>query len=78
MNARKIEAASIVKDWYRHRDELQCEQVFRARSGEKVKLDRQVPGDGTRWYVADWDNGWFYMDSTVEPGDLKALLPKES
>ena len=58
-------------DWYERRHELAPDQVFRTQDGEKVMLDRRVPGDGTRWYVADWWGGsWAYMDSTIEPGDL--------
>lgn len=50
---------------------LAPDQVFRTQDGEKVMLDRRVPGDGTRWYVADWwGDSWAYMDSTIEPGDL--------
>ena len=58
------------KDWYDHRAELQCDMIFVTRSGDLVKLDRPVPGDGTKWYVADWSNGWAYYDGTVEPSDL--------
>lgn len=61
-------------NWYEHRDELRPEMVFRTTQGEIVKLDRRVPGDGTKWYVADWSNGWFYEDGTLEPGDLDVLL----
>lgn len=58
-------------DWYDRRDELQEGQVFIDFQGDKVKLDRRVPGDGTKWYVADWwGSSWAYMDSTIEPGDL--------
>jgi hypothetical protein len=58
-------------DWYERRHELEPEQVFRTIDRSLVKLDRQVPGDGTKWFVADWWNGsWAYMDSTIEPGDL--------
>lgn len=56
-------------DWYERRDELNPEQVFLTAHGV-VKLDRSVPGDGTKWYVADWCNGWSYFDSTIEPGEL--------
>lgn len=56
-------------DWYERRDELNAEQVFLVAYGA-VKLDRRVPGDGTKWYVADWLNGWSYLDNTIEPGDL--------
>lgn len=63
------EAPSI--DWYDRRHELECDMVFHDRDGGLVMLDRRVPGDGTKWYVADWWNGsWSYMDSTIEPGDL--------
>ena len=44
------------------------------QDGSIVKLDRTVPGDGTKWYVADWSNGWAYYDATIEPGDLKTML----
>jgi hypothetical protein len=64
-------------DWYTRRDELRPEQVFRTSDGSVVKLDRTVPGDGTKWYTADWWNGWAYMDSTVEPGDLTERLPDD-
>lgn len=58
-------------DWYERRDELEQEQVFTTRFGDVVKLESRVPGDGTKWHVADWFNGhWSYYDSTIEPGDL--------
>lgn len=57
--------------WYLHRHELQPGMVFLLSDGTVVKLDRSVPGDGTKWYVADWHRGWAYMDSTIEPGDLR-------
>jgi len=57
-------------DWYERRYELEEGMIFRNVHGELVKLDRSVPGDGTKWYVADWWNGWSYMDSTIEPGEL--------
>lgn len=48
-------------------------QVWHCRDGSRVKLDRRVPGDGTKWYVQDWwDGSWACMDNTVEPGDLLA------
>jgi hypothetical protein len=72
-------------DWYARRDELAPDQVFTDFDGDLVKLDRRVPGDGTRWYVASWNPGsdrpdvdpfyrkgrWSYDDSTIEPGDLR-------
>ena len=58
-------------DWYERRDELKPDQVFCTHDGNIVKLDRRVPGDGTKWYVLDWYNGhWSCCDSTIEPGDL--------
>lgn len=62
-------------DWYERRNELFTGQVFRLRDGAVAKLDRSVPGDGTKWYVQDWWNGWSCMDSTIEPGDLAERLP---
>jgi hypothetical protein len=61
----------MVKEyWYENRDQLSPEQVFLTRLGGIVKLDRRVPGDGTKWYVADWCGGWVYEDGTIEPGEL--------
>ena len=58
-------------DYYDQRHTLEPDQVFRDFQGGLVMLDRRVPGDGTRWYVADWWAGsWSFMDSTIEPGDL--------
>lgn len=60
-----------MQDWYEHRDELMPGQVFDTHEGQRVQLDRRVPGDGTKWYVADWwGTSWAWMDSTIEPGDL--------
>ena len=75
-------------DWYEHRHELRADQVFTDFQGDLVKLDRRVPGDGTRWYVASWIPGddrphidpfyrqgrWSYYDSTIEPGDLREMV----
>ena len=62
-------------DWYEHREKLDPDQIFRTHDGSIVKLDRRVPGDGTKWYVADWVvGGWAYYDGTIEPGDLKEKL----
>lgn len=56
-------------DWYERRNELEPGMVFMSNDG-LVMLDRSVPGDGTKWYVADWHGGWAYYDGTIEPGDL--------
>jgi hypothetical protein len=59
-------------DWYERRDELAPGQVFTEYEGDLVKLDRRVPGDGTRWYAATWWGGsWDYVDHEIEPGDLR-------
>src|SRR3546814_19434174 len=65
-------------DWYERRHELRREQVFRLHDGDVVKLDRSVPGDGTKWYVTEWDDrhrNWSYLAFEIEPGDLKERLP---
>ena len=61
-------------DWYKKRDELREGMMFCLADMTIVKLDRTVPGDGTKWYVADWDNGWAYYDGTIEPGELGERL----
>ena len=59
------------QDWYERRSELRPGQVFITHDDEKVMLDRAVPGDGTKWYVANWHRDtWIYMDATIEPCDL--------
>ena len=62
-------------DWYDRRDELRQDMVFRTYAGDIVRLDRTVPGDGTRWYVEDWTGYWAHESSTIEPGDLAEYLP---
>lgn len=60
-------------DWYERRDDLCGGMVFRTTEGVIVKLDRTVPGDGTKWYAATWSDysgNWSYDDYTIEPGDL--------
>ena len=65
----------MLKDWYENRHELWPDQTFKTKYGELVKLDRRVPGDGTKWYVATWYNGsWSYEDSTAEPSDLEEMI----
>jgi hypothetical protein len=65
-------------DWYDQRHTLRSDQEFITHTGDRVKLDRPVPGDGTAWYVADWINGeYLYYDSTIEPSDLKRLINQE-
>lgn len=58
------------KDWYEHRHELRSGMVFKTTDGSIVRLDRRLAGDGTKWRVYDWHNGWCCFDSTLEPGDL--------
>lgn len=57
-------------DWYERRDELKCGDIFTTRDGSVVMLDGTVPGDGTKWRVLDWFNGWSDEGGTIEPGDL--------
>lgn len=65
-------------DWYERRDELTPDQVFTTCDGSIVKLDRRVPGDGTKWYVATWwDDSFSYEDATIEPSDLLDRLPDD-
>ena len=61
---------SVGPDWYERRHELKAGMIFNTRDGV-VMLERTVPGDGTRWYVADWNQGWSHYDSTIEPGELE-------
>lgn len=68
----------MTQDWYERRHELEPGQIFTTHDGSLVMLDRTVPGDGTRWYVADWWNGWSYQDSTIEPGDLAERFADEA
>ena len=57
--------------WYTRRHELESGQVFGLREGGRVKLDRRVEGDGTKWEVADWcGDHWSYEGGEIEPGDL--------
>lgn len=68
-----------MNDWYDRRNELKPGMVFRDYAGDLVKLDRRVPGDGTKWYVADWTGrSWSYCDGTNEPGDLVEVVADPS
>ena len=59
-------------DWYKNRRLLKEGMVFWTYADELVKLDRRVPGDGTKWYVADYSFGdWGYYDGTAEPSDFR-------
>lgn len=63
-------------DWYQRRGELCHGMIFRCHDDEVVRLNRGVPGDGTKWYVDSWhDGGWYGFDHTIEPSDLAAHLP---
>lgn len=81
------EEESLKPDWYERRNELEPGMVFNSCYGV-VKLDRGVPGDGTKWYVQSWypgipelagyENGhWSCDDGTIEPGDLSDRLPDD-
>ncbi len=61
--------------WYENQHKLEPDMIFVTCTNEVVKLDRRVPGDGTKWYVADLDlRGWSYWDGTIEPGELKCQI----
>jgi hypothetical protein len=63
------------QDWYARRDELRPGMVFLDHDGDRLRLDRTVPGDGSKWYADTYGNGtWFHDDHTVEPGDLVELV----
>lgn len=72
--AMKTYRRAVDRAYAPRRADLRVDQVFRTWDGQVVRLDRSVPGDATKWYVADWWNGWAYQDSTVEPGDLVERL----
>ena len=62
-------------DWYARRDELKPDMVFTDFDGDLVKLDRQTPGDGTKWNVLNGSGGrWYDEGGTIEPGDLRELI----
>ena len=68
----KPTAQAASPDWYERRHDLKLGMVFIDYEGDAVLLDRHVPGDGTKLYVATWYGGsWAYYDSTIEPGDLR-------
>ena len=61
----------MTEDWYARRFELDPGMCFRTITGDFVKLDQRVPGDGTKWYIADWIAGhWSHDHNTIEPSDL--------
>lgn len=62
--------------WYDNRQDLCPGMVFITHTDEVVMLDRRVPGDGSKWYVADLlsDGKWGFYDGTNEPGDLKVRV----
>lgn len=63
------------RDWYEHRSSLRTDMVFTRNDGDIVRLDRTVPGDGTKWYVDTWGGScWESWDETIEPGELNELL----
>jgi hypothetical protein len=65
-------------DWYEVRDELMPGQIFLTKHGDRIMLDRRIPGDGTDWYCADWWNDtWSYMETKIHPSDLVQLLGHE-
>jgi hypothetical protein len=66
--------------WYKNRDKLTPGMAFETVCGDIVELDRSVPGDGSKWYVLDYDRSRKTLaawDNTVEPGELKNLITLE-
>ena len=62
--------------WYARRNELEPGQVLKCLGGV-VMLDSRVAGDGTKWNVLDWHDGWCCYDSEIEPGDLEGEPMKD-
>jgi len=61
--------------WYDNKSQLKSDLIFITDGNEVVKLDRSVPGDATKWYIADlYKSGWCYNDSTVEATELNYLI----
>lgn len=53
------------------RSELKVGQVWRDYDNFILRLDRDVPGDGSAWYADVWmGDHWSHEDATVEPSDL--------
>ena len=62
--------------WYEQNSKLWPGMIFLTEQDEVVRLERRVPGDATKWYVANIGvKGWEYWDDTVEASDLKQHLP---
>ena len=60
-------------DWYERSSELLPGMIFDTAEG-LVRLDRGVPGDGTKWYVDSWyGDHWSCDDGTIEPSDLRGM-----
>lgn len=56
---------------------LEPGQIWRTHWDSLVRLERPVPGDGTKWFVSIWWNGsWACMDEIVEPSDLNERKEK--
>lgn len=62
--------AQAATDWYTRRNELEPGQVFKCLGGV-VMLDSRVAGDGTKWNVLEWHDGWCCYGTEIEPGDLE-------
>ena len=66
-------------DYYENQNRLKPGMAFIDCQGDIVRLYQRVPGDGTQWFVEDYNDaskGWYYYSSIVEPGDLKIRLPE--
>ena len=62
-------------DWYERSSELRPGMIFDTAEG-LVRLDRGVPGDGTKWYVDSWyGDHWSCDDGQATCGGCRALNP---
>lgn len=53
--------------------------IFETNCYGRVRLDRGVAGDATKWFVETWHNGgWSCEDATIEPCDLRGEPLAES
>ena len=56
-------------------NDLKPGQVWRDNDGFFLRLDRDVPGDGSSWYCDVWcGDHWSHEDCRIEPSDLVARV----
>ena len=57
---------------------LEPDMVFLDYKGDIVRLVERVPGDGSRWFVEQYNlitKTWHNTNTELEPCDLKSLYP---